>query len=102
MLFNGKKKKEKKTHTKNQCVVNVGLFWWFSSKESVFKAGDTRDHHIAWAALVAQLVKNLPVMQETQVRSLGQEDPLEEDMENPMDRGAWQATAQGVAKSWTW
>ena len=62
----------------------------------------TRDHHIAWAALVAQLVKNLPVMQETQVRSLGQEDPLEEDMENPMDRGAWQATAQGVAKRWTW
>ena len=62
----------------------------------------TQDHHIAWAALVAQLVKNLPVMQETQVRSLGQEDPLEEDMENPMDRGAWPATAQGVTESWTW
>ena len=29
------------------------------------------------ASLVAQLVKNLPVMQETQVRSLGWEDPLE-------------------------
>ena len=29
------------------------------------------------ASLVAQMVKNLPVMQETQVRSLGQEDPLE-------------------------
>ena len=26
---------------------------------------------------MAQMVKNLPVMQETQVRSLGQEDPLE-------------------------
>ena len=62
----------------------------------------TRDYHIAWAALVAQLVKNLPVMQETQVQSLDQEDPLEEEMENPMDRGAWQATAHGVAKSWTW
>ena len=29
------------------------------------------------AALVAQLVKNLPAMQETWVRSLGWEDPLE-------------------------
>ena len=47
-------------------------------------------------------------MQEMRVRSLGQEDPLEEDMathssilawENPMDRGAWRATVLGVAKS---
>ena len=30
-----------------------------------------------WACLVAQLVKNLPVMQETPVRFLGREDPLE-------------------------
>ena len=43
-------------------------------------------------------VKNLPAMQETQVQSLGQEDPLEEGMAThssilpwriPMDRGAW-------------
>ena len=33
-----------------------------------------------WASLVAQSVKNLPAMQETQVRSLGQEDPWEEGM----------------------
>ena len=32
------------------------------------------------ASLVAQMVKNLPVMQEIQVQSLGQEDPLEEAM----------------------
>ena len=32
----------------------------------------------AWASLVAQTVKNPPEMQETQVRSLGGEDPLEE------------------------
>ena len=31
-----------------------------------------------WAFLVAQVVKNLPEMQETLVQSLGQEDPLEE------------------------
>ena len=30
-----------------------------------------------WASLVAQLVKNPPVVQETWVRSLGGEDPLE-------------------------
>ena len=32
------------------------------------------------ASLVAQMVKNLPIMQETQVRSLGQKDPLEKGM----------------------
>ena len=31
----------------------------------------------SWASLVAQLVKNLPAMLETWVRSLGWEDPLE-------------------------
>ena len=31
----------------------------------------------SWASLVSQLVKNLPVMRETWVRSLGWEDPLE-------------------------
>ena len=31
---------------------------------------------ITWAFLVTQMVKNLPVMQETQVQSLGWEDPL--------------------------
>ena len=45
-------------------------------------------------------------MQETQVRSLGQEDPLEKGflysgLENPMGRGAWRATVHGVAKSRT-
>ena len=29
------------------------------------------------ASLIVQTVKNLPIMQETQVQSLGQEDPLE-------------------------
>ena len=39
--------------------------------------------YLLWASLVAQVVKNLPALQElqvTQVRSLGQEDPLEEGM----------------------
>ena len=37
--------------------------------------------------MVAQMVKNLPAMQETQIWSQGQEDPLEKG--NPVDRGAW-------------
>ena len=49
-------------------------------------------------------------MEETQVGSLGQEDPLEEGMAThssflawiiPMDRGAWWATVRGVANSKT-
>ena len=35
---------------------------------------------ILWAVLVAQRLKRLPGIQETQVRSLGQEDPLEKEM----------------------
>ena len=33
-----------------------------------------------WASLVAQIVKNLPEMQETWFQSLGWEDPLEKGM----------------------
>ena len=62
---------------------------------------------------MVQWVKNPPPMQEMQetwVRSLGQEDPMEEGMAThssilawriPVDRGAWRATAHRVAKSWT-
>ena len=35
-----------------------------------------------WASLVFQTVKNQPTMQETQVQSLGREDPLEKEMAN--------------------
>ena len=38
------------------------------------------DKSLQLASLVVQTVKNLPVMQETQVQSLGQEDPLEKEM----------------------
>ena len=34
----------------------------------------------SWASLLAQLVKNPPAMQETSVRSLGWEDPLEKEI----------------------
>ena len=41
------------------------------------------------ASLVAQVVKNLPAMQETQVRSLGWEDPLEKGMATHSRILAW-------------
>ena len=61
--------------------------------------------------LVVQMVKNLPVMQETQVQSLDGKDPLENGMatykykwysclENSMDREAWQTTVRRFAKNW--
>ena len=68
----------------------------------------------SWASVVAQVVKNLPAMQETWERKIptqGRKDP------NPgkemvthysilagrihMDRGAWWSTVHGVAMSWT-
>ena len=41
------------------------------------------------ASLVAQMVKNLPAMQETQVQTLGQKDPLEEGMATHSSILAW-------------
>ena len=59
---------------------------------------------------MTQMVKNPPAMQETWVRSLGWEDPLEEGMATHssilawkilMDREAWWAAVHGVTKRWT-
>ena len=56
------------------------------------------------------VAKNQPAMQETQVRSLGWDDPPEKEMvthssilawEILWTRGAWQATVHGVTRSWT-
>ena len=64
-----------------------------------------------WASLVAQMVKNLPAVQEIQVPFLGWEDlgsipgegngyPLQySGLQNTTDRGAWWATVHGVAES---
>ena len=41
------------------------------------------------ASLVAQMVKNLPVIQETQGQSLGWEDPLEKEMATNSNILAW-------------
>ena len=56
---------------------------------------------------MTQTAKNLPAVQETQVQSLGQEDPLEKEWQpTPVflpgefhGQGAWRASVHGVAKS---
>ena len=63
-----------------------------------------------WAFPGSSAVKNLSVVKEMCAGSLGQEDspgegngnpPQYSCLRNPMDKGAWQATAHGVTKSRT-
>ena len=44
---------------------------------------------LIWASLVAQMVKHLSAMQETQVQSLGQEYPLQKEMATYSSILAW-------------
>ena len=62
------------------------------------------------ASLVAQMVKNLPAMQETQVQSVGREDPLEKEMATHACTLGWRSPwteepgglhSMGFAESWT-
>ena len=46
-------------------------------------------HTMKRASQVAQWIKNLPARQETQVRSLAWEDPLEEEMATHSSTLAW-------------
>ena len=80
----------------------------YSSGEIKETMERTKQEYFLRASLMAQLVKNPPAMQETWIRSLGWQDPLEKGMAThfsilvwriPMNRGAWQAIVHGVAKS---
>ena len=57
----------------------------------------------SWASLVAQLLKNLPAMGETWVRSLGWEDPVEKGQATHSSILAWRIpwTVERVAEIWT-
>ena len=48
-------------------------------------------NNIAWASLVAQMVKHLPAMWETRVWFLGQEDPLKKEMATHSNTPAWKS-----------
>ena len=64
-----------------------GLPPWLSGKESTCNAGDSRSRFNPW-------VRKIP--------GVGNGNPLQySSHENPMDRGYWRATANGVAKSRT-
>ena len=63
-----------------------------------------------WAYLVAQTVKNLPAVQETQIQSMGQEDPLEKGIAShssiltwriPWTKEPGELQSKGL-QSWTW
>ena len=58
--------------TLSWCVIYIHVY--------VYMCVYTHTHTHCWASLVAQRVKNPLPIQETQVRSLGWEDPLEEGM----------------------
>ena len=93
------------------------------SQNSVFSFGDkhlkffnfsflSQGLYYLWVSPVAQMLKNPPSMWETWVWALGWEVPLEmgtaihcgilSGLQKSTDRGAWQATVQGFARSWTW
>ena len=66
-------------------MLNIGLPWWLSGKESACNAGD--------ASLNPGLGRS---------PGEGNGNPLQySHLGNPVDRGAWLATVHGNAKSWT-
>jgi len=57
----------------SESAIHISLLFWISFP---FRLPQS----IEWASRMAQMVKNMPTMQETQVQSLGGEDPLEKEM----------------------
>ena len=68
-----------------QIMSSLGFLWWLSGKESACSAGDERDTSSipGWGRCPGD----------------GNGNPLQLScLENPMDRGAWQAPVPGVAR----
>ena len=63
----------KKCHNKK---IHAPQYPW----STVYNGQDKEATKMLVASLKAEMVKNLPLMQETQVRSLGWEEPLEKEM----------------------
>ena len=72
----------------NHLQVFYFLFIYFSSP-SILEKILKNTFGVLGASLVAQMVKNLPAIQETWVRSLGREDPLEKGMATHCSILAW-------------
>ena len=69
------------------CFTNIFIF----SKVTSCSDPQSHTHPLStrWYSLMAQMIKNLPAMQGTQARSLGQEDPLEKGMATHPSIVAW-------------
>ena len=73
---------------------NYTQYFVITSKGKEFE----KEYIYIWTFLVAQMIKDLPVMLETRVQSLGPKGPWRMEwnplqyfcVENSMDRGAWQ------------
>ena len=76
-------------------------FFNLSHLGSLLAAAGAKSLPSIMASLAAQLVKNLPGMRETWVRSKGWEDPLEKGNATHSSILAWRITVHGVAKSQT-
>ena len=77
----------------HSCPANTWQKWIF--KPGLFYSAI----YCYWASMVAQMVKSLHAMQETQVGSPSREDPLEKGM--AMHSSILQNTVHGVTKNWT-
>ena len=69
----GEKKKQLRDHERLKIIKNLVMPVKLSPVKKKKKKKE-------WSSLVAQMVKNLPAMQETRIQSLGGEDPLEKRM----------------------
>ena len=79
-------------------------FAWLLPSEKTTQISFSKTNTFYEASLVAQLVKNLPAMQETWVQSLGGEDPLEKGKATHSSILAWRipwSIVHGVTKSQT-
>ena len=72
-------------------MVHIPLGHWPENKSQVAFCVIRQNHRITglWTSLAAQTVKHLPAMQETWVRFLGWEDPLEKEMSTHSSILAW-------------
>ena len=69
-------------------ISTIGLSWWLSGRESPANAGDVRDMGF--------------IPGSGRSPGGGHDNPLQNScLENPMERGAWQATVHKVTKSQT-
>ena len=92
----GEKERYKHLNAEFQRIARRDTKAFFSDQckeiEENNRMGKTRDHS---TSLVAQMVKRLSIMWETQIRSLGWEDPLEKEMAIHSRTIAWRIPGMG-------